>query len=214
MDPLFAPIADIGLEQYAELCALMADTNNDEAREVAVAEEHGVSGVRWLEAKRGWTDRMMDDARKTGKLAQAFMPVYQAKQAELRGGAEPCDLETYTRIAAELAFLKDEQGVQIAQEVTLARHGLNVTKWGEISGYWVPKVNTPTDPSATRFRELMQQESDRIFGIDRGAPKAAPTASPAASAAPRPAPQVPAVAEEPTDFVSMILQWLRKLLGL
>lgn len=210
MDPLFAPIADVSLEKYAELCALMADTNHDESKEIAVAEANGVSGAQWLEAKQGWTDRMMEDAKKTGKLAQAFMPIYQGKQSELRGGAEPMDLETYARIAAEVSFLKDESGATIPHEVTLARYNLNVTKWGEISGYWVPKVNTPGDPSATKFRELMQKESDRIFGIVRDAP-AAPSAAPAHGSA---AAQVPAPAEEPTDFVSMMIKWIRGLLGL
>ena len=41
---LFEPISGITLERYAELCALMADTNNDESKEIAVAEENGVKG--------------------------------------------------------------------------------------------------------------------------------------------------------------------------
>lgn len=208
---LFEPIAGVDLETYANLCALMGDTNHDEAKEIAVAVANGVSGEQWLAAKKGWTDRMMEDARTTGKLAAAFTPIYQAKQAELRGGAAPCDLETYTRIAAEVSFLKDAQGETIPHEVTLAKHGLNVTKWGEISGYWVPLVNDPANPDATRFRVLMQQESDRIFGIVRDAPAATPAQAPTSHAA---SPQLPAKEEEPTDLLSMIIKWIRGMLGL
>ena len=216
---LFEPIAGVNLEKYAELCASMADTNHDEAKEIAVAESLGVGGAAWLEAKKGWTDRMMDDAKKTGELARAFMPLYQAEQAKLRGGAEPMDLASYARIAAELAFLKGPDGGMVDQAGHLATHGLNLTKWGEISGYWVPKVNDPNDPSASTFRVMMQAESDKIFGIVRDAPSA--PAAPSASAAPSSpsvashAPQVPArQEEEPTDIVSMIIKWIRGLLGI
>jgi hypothetical protein len=213
---LFEPIAGVNLEKYAELCAAMADTNHDEAKEIAVAETLGVAGPAWLEAKKGWTDRMMDDAKKTGKLAQAFMPLYQGEQAKLRGGAEPMDLETYARVAAELAFLKGPDGGMVNQEGHLATHGLTLTKWGEISGYWVPKVNDPADPSAGTFRVLMQAESDKIFGIKRdAAPAPSAPSAPASPSAPSHTPQVPArQEEEPTDFVSMLIKWIRGLLGI
>lgn len=63
---------------YAALCAKMAETNNDETKEMAVAEAEGVPGATWLAGKKGWSDRMMDDAKKPGTLAHAFMPLYQA----------------------------------------------------------------------------------------------------------------------------------------
>ena len=61
----------IAIEQYAELCALMADTGGDEAKEVAVAEAHGVSGADWKASKVGWTAKMSDPTD-MGKTAMAF----------------------------------------------------------------------------------------------------------------------------------------------
>jgi hypothetical protein len=161
----------ISLEQYAELCALMADTGGDVAREHAIAAQHGVDAAAWDAAKAGYTARM-SDPNDMGRTAMAFMPLYQAAQARARGGAEPCTLEVFARVHAEMAFRKGPDGEKIDYHQVLAEHGYTHQSWLECEGYWTPRLISDTDPNfdpaaAARFRVLMQEESDRIFGIVR-----------------------------------------------
>jgi hypothetical protein len=161
----------IPLEQYAELCALMADTGGDVAREHAIAAQHGVDAATWDASKAGYTARMSDPAD-MGRTAMAFMPLYQEAQARARGGAEPCTLEVYSRVHAEMAFRKGPDGQKVDYNLVLAEHGYTHQSWLECEGYWTPRVVSDADPkfdagAAARFRTLMQAESDRIFGIVR-----------------------------------------------
>jgi hypothetical protein len=166
----------IAIEKYAELCALMADTGGDEAKEIAIAEAHGVSGADWKASKAGWTAKM-SDPKDMGKTALAFMPLFQAAQARARGGKAPCTLERYTKVHAEMAFRKDATGKQIDHKIVLAENGFTHAAWLECEGYWTPLVGAPTilgqpnpkfDPAlAQRFAALMQAESDRLHGIKR-----------------------------------------------
>lgn len=161
----------IPLEQYADLCALMADTAGDVAREHAIAAEHGVSTADWDASKTGYTAQMSDPAD-MGKTAMAFMPLYQAAQAKMRGGGEPCSLETYAKVHAEMAYRKGADGQKIDYNLVLAEHGYTHQSWLECEGYWTPRVAGGYDPSydpaqAARFAALVQEESDRIFGATR-----------------------------------------------
>src|SRR5687767_11757346 len=96
----------IALEKYAELCVLMTDTAGDEHKEIAIAEANGVSADEWNLSKAGFTAKMSDPSD-MGKTAMAFMPLYQAALDKKRGGGEPCTLELYTKVHAEMAFRKD-----------------------------------------------------------------------------------------------------------
>ena len=165
------PIAGVSLEKYAELCALMGATGGEVAQENALAAEHGVSAESWAQAKEGFTARMSDPAD-MGKTALAFMPLYQAAQEAMRGGGEPASLETYTKVHAEMAYRKDESGEKIDYNIVLAENGFTHQSWLEVEGYWTPRVGAPDQPKydpehATRFRELMQKEGDRVLGIER-----------------------------------------------
>lgn len=166
----------ISLEQYADLCALMADTAGDVAKENAIAQASGVSPAQWNEAKTGYTAKMSDPTD-MGKTAMAFMPLYQAAQAKARGGKEPCTLEFYTKVHAEMAFSKDALGNQKNHHLVLAENGTHHQAWLECEGYWTPIVGAPTILGAAnpkfqpelhqKFAALMQSESDRIHGIKR-----------------------------------------------
>jgi hypothetical protein len=164
----FEPINGISLEKYAELSAWMSDTGGDLDQCAAIAAAHGFSRPDWEAAMNGWTERMRDPAL-LGKVAVAFMPLYQTALEHKRGGGEPVSLEEFARITAEYSFRKDpnDSDKQINYEVVLQENGLNTTKWSEITAYWTPKVNDPADPAAAKFRELIQQNSDRIFGVQR-----------------------------------------------
>ena len=85
----------------------------------------------------------------------------------MRGGAEPGPIELYAHVSAEYSFRKDAAGQQISYEVVLQENNMTQAQWSELTSYWTPKVNDPNDPAAAKFRELVQQESDRIFGIKR-----------------------------------------------
>jgi len=184
----------IPIEQYAELCALMADTDGDEAKELAIAQAHGVSGADWLASKAAWTAKMSDPAD-MGRTASAFMPLYQAAQAQARGGKEPCSLEVYTKIHAEMMLRKDPIGNKIDHKLVLAEHGFTHQAWLECEGYWTPIVGADTilgqpnpkfDPGlAHTFRVQMQAESDRILGIVREA-QPQPSAPPPVTSDSRP----------------------------
>ncbi len=166
----------ISIEQYADLCALMADTGGDVTKENAVAAAHGVGDADWLAAKTFFTAKM-SDPNDMGRTAMAFMPLYQAAQARARGGKEPCTLEFYTKVHAEMAWTKDAAGNQKNHHLVLAENGTHHQAWIECEGYWTPIVGAPDilgqpnprfDPTqAQRFRVMMQAESDRIFGIVR-----------------------------------------------
>ncbi len=92
----------IPIEQYADLCALMANTGGDVNEENAIAARHGLSADVWASSKASWTARM-SDPNDMGRTAMAFMPLYQAAQARARGGKEPCTLAFYTKVHAASA---------------------------------------------------------------------------------------------------------------
>jgi len=166
----------ISIEQYADLCALMADTAGDVSKENAIAAAHGVNPEIWAASKAGYTAKM-SDPNDMGRTAMAFMPLYQAAQARARGGKEPCTLEFYTKVHAEMAFKKDVMGNKINHHLVLAENGTHHQAWLECEGYWTPIVGAPTilgqhNPrfdaaQSARFAALMQAESDRINGIVR-----------------------------------------------
>ena len=166
----------IPIETYAELCALMADTGGDVAKENAIAAAHGVSAADWAASKAGYTAKM-SDPKDMGRTALAFMPLYQAAQARARGGKEPCTLEFYTKVHAEMAFSKDAMGNQKNHHLVLAENGTHHQAWLECEGYWTPLVGAPMilgqpnprfNPELSqKFAVLMQKESDRIHGIRR-----------------------------------------------
>jgi len=168
------PDCVVTLETYAELCARMAETAGDVSKEYAIASGLGVQSADWESAKEYYTKRMQDPSD-MGRTAMAFMPLYQAAQARMRGGQAPCPIETYAKVHAGMAFRKDatDPSKKIDFMIVLAENGFTHPQWLEIEGYWTPRVAMNADPrfepaSAARFAELIQSESDRILGITRG----------------------------------------------
>jgi hypothetical protein len=166
----------ISIELYAELCAQMADTGGDVAKENAIAAAQGVSPEDWAASKAGYTAQM-SDPNDMGRTAMAFMPLYQAAQARARGGKEPCTLELYAKVHAEMAYKKDAMGNPMNHHLVLAENGTHHQAWLECEGYWTPIVGAPEilgQPNPRfdmarhqEFAALMQRESDRIHGITR-----------------------------------------------
>lgn len=172
-------IAGVGLEQYAKLCAFMANTQPEETdKHAEIAQANGVSKENWEEAKKGWTEMMMDPQHAMA-IQQIFMPTYQKALEEASGGAEPCSLEDYSRIKSAMIFEKDPNNSEekIPYEQVLEREGYTPTKWATIESYWMPIVNKDEhgrlqegkfdEAKATQFRELMQAHADKYNGIER-----------------------------------------------
>lgn len=164
------PDVSVSLEQYAELCARMAETGGDVARENEIAAGFGISPEDWDAAKKHYTARMSDPSD-MGRTAMAFMPLYQEAQARLRGGEAPGTLEQYSKVHAEMAFRKDPEDPsrKIDFMIVLEENGFTHPKWLEMEGYWTPRVASDTDPKfdpeqAAKFRELVQKNLDRILG--------------------------------------------------
>jgi hypothetical protein len=163
----------VSLEVYAELCALMAETGGDIEKENSIAASKGVGPGDWKAAKDYYTAKMQDPAD-MGKTAMAFMPLYQAAQASMRGGGEPGSLEVYTKVHAEMALRKDpaDPTKKIDHMTVIAENGFTHAQWLEMEGYWTPRVGSDEFPEfdrelAQKFAELYQKESDRILGIVR-----------------------------------------------
>jgi len=164
---------NVTLEKYAILCALMADTGGDIQKENDIALAQGVSPGDWKDAKEYFTAKMQDPAD-MGKTAMAFMPLFQAAQADMRGGGEPGSLEQYTKVHAEMALRKDpaDPSSKIDHLIVIAENGFTHAEWLEMEGYWTPRVGSDEFPEydpalAMKFRELFQKEADRINGIVR-----------------------------------------------
>ncbi len=171
-------INGVTLQKYAELCALMADTAGDESKEIAIAEANSVSAADWKGAKQGYTAKFSDPSD-MGRTAMAFMPLLQAAQAKARGGAEPCTIEMYAKVHAEMTSMKDpnDPTKKIDYMVVLTNNGFTHPKWLECENYWTPMViNDTSKPelnvrfdqaSSDKFKVLLQKESDRVNGIVR-----------------------------------------------
>ena len=150
------PINGVSIEKYADLCARMADTDNDESREIAIAEAFGVPADDWIAAKAGWTARMCD-AADMGKTAMAFMPLYREAQEKMRGGGEPCSLEEYSRLYAIVYLRGADPSQRDAVTAIVEREGHTYPKWLEYNAYWGEVVGEEKSP---RF----DMEKARTFG--------------------------------------------------
>ena len=164
---------NVTLEKYAELCALMADTGGDIEMENQIALSKGITPEDWKEAKEHYT-AIMQDPSDMGKTAMAFMPLFQAAQARIRGGGEPGSLEMYARVHAEMIHRKDpvDPSKKLDHMIVIKENGFTHPEWLEMEGYWTPRVGSDEFPEfdpelAMKFRELIQKEADRINGIVR-----------------------------------------------
>ncbi len=126
MDP-FAPINGISLERYADLGAALDGKDKDKAATEAILAKEGVSVADYEAAKAGWTARMQDMSL-MGRVATAFMPMYQAALARRKGGAARVSYEDYVHVSALIKLYGFEAGIVAA--------GVSMSDWTEAGGYW------------------------------------------------------------------------------
>jgi hypothetical protein len=158
MDP-FSPINGISLERYAELGADVADHFNDKEACARIVAEKGVSRADWEAAVAGWTARMQDMAL-MGRVATAYMPLYQAALEKKKGKVDVSFEDFVAMSAARKAY-----GTERAN----ATYGIDETAWTQIAGAWT-MTRIPQNPGQYgMYGMLVEQEAARLS--QGGAPK-------------------------------------------
>ena len=127
MDPAMAPIQGISIERYADLGAALDGTDDrpDDVRRVLTAE--GVSEADYHAARTGCTARMQDMAL-MGRVAMAFMPMFQAALARRKGGAASLSYEDFVHASAAIKVFGFEGAMNAC--------GLSMSDWTEAAGQW------------------------------------------------------------------------------
>ncbi|EYF04164.1 hypothetical protein [Chondromyces apiculatus] len=186
MDPL-TPVAGLSVEQYAEICAEVADAPHDPGRVAQALAPRGIARADWETARSGWTTRLQDLSL-GGAVVLRFQQAYQAALTNRRGPAPLLSFEDYAAVCGE--------AMASGLTVTLLRAGIETLRWSQIAFHW----NTRIAREPTRFAPFMamvEQEAARLAsgGVPRPAPKPvsaleAPPPEPA-HAAPLPAAPLP-----------------------
>jgi len=157
MDASMTPIQGITLERFAELGAEVADSVNDPEACARIVESKGVPRGDWEAASRGWIARMQDPAL-MGRVAMAYMPLYQAALARKKGTVD-VSFDDYVALSGARAALGAPRFA--------AQYGLDDTTWTQIAGAWNVKI--PTDQRYMMYGMQVEQEANRIR--QGGAPK-------------------------------------------
>ncbi len=150
MDPAFQPINGISLERYAELGAAISDVQGDAAKEIEVIQAQGVSAADWDAAKRGWTARMQDMSL-MGKVATAYMPLYQAALAAQKGGAARISYEDFVHASAAIKC--------VGFEAAMSACGISMADWTEVAGYWNGEMAREMGRYAGHHGYISQEEA-------------------------------------------------------
>lgn len=153
MDP-FSPINGISLERYADLGAALDGKDKDKKATEEILRAEGVSVADWEAAKTGWTARMQDMSL-MGKVATAFMPMYQAALAKRKGGAARISYEDYVHVSALAKIYSIEPALQAA--------GVSMSDWAEAGGYWTQTMGANMMQYAGHHGHV-DQEVARIRG--------------------------------------------------
>ncbi len=126
-DPAMQPIHGISLERYAERGAATTDLNNDPQRIAQAIQQEGVNPADFEAAKAGWTARMQDMSL-MGRVATAYMPLYQAALARRKGGAASISYEDFVAVSAAIKVFGFEAAVQAS--------GVSQSEWTEVAVAW------------------------------------------------------------------------------
>ena len=174
----FQPINGISLERYAELGAAIADANDDQAKVAEIIKGEGVAQENWNAAKNGWTARMQDMSL-MGRVATAFMPMYQAALAKKRGGKATASYEDFVGVSAAIKVF--------GYEVALKACKVSSPEWTEIAGHWTSTMAARMMEFAGHSDALGREEARIRAGGQPRMPevkRVAANAMPAANAAP------------------------------
>jgi hypothetical protein len=148
MDP-FAPINGISLERYADLGAALDGHDKDAAKKAEILGAEGVAVADYDAAVTGWTARMQDMSL-MGRVATAFMPMYQAALARRKGGAARVSYEDYVHVSALIKIYGFEAAIQAA--------GVSMSDWTEAGGYWTGQMSANMMQYAGHHNFVSQEE--------------------------------------------------------
>ncbi len=126
MDP-FALVAGISLEQYAELCAVVALYEGNAEPPAELLHDKGVSLDTWNAARTGWTTRL-EDPSTAAMLSMTFVPAYYAALDRVHGPAPTLSFEAYIALVAEVQ--------QHGFLATMGRLGLARHRYAQIAFSW------------------------------------------------------------------------------
>lgn len=121
------PINGISLERYAELGAEIADFMNDAQKVNQTIQQQGVQLADWEAAKAGWSARMQD-MNLMGRVAMAYMPLYNAALAKKKGGQATASYEDYVAVSAAIKVY--------GWEVALKACNVSSSDWSEVASHW------------------------------------------------------------------------------
>lgn len=152
MDPNFAPIHGISLERYAELGADIAGLENDPEAQARVVQQQGIARSDWEAAMRGWTDRMRDVSL-MGRVANAYMPMYQAALARKRGQVD-VSFEDFVALSAGAKAWGIER--------MFATYGLDMATWTQLASLWNGQRIPQNYAAYGQFGLLVEQEGARL----------------------------------------------------
>lgn len=174
------PINGISLERYADLGAAVADHMNDPQKVAEIVASEGVSPADWEAAKAGWTARMQDMSL-MGRVAMAYMPLYQACVAKRKGGQATTSYEEFVAGSAAIKVY--------GYEVALRASSISSSDWTEVAAQWNQTMAREMMRFAGHPQALAQEEArlraggqPRAIQITRVAGQIPPT--PAADANP------------------------------
>ena len=182
-DPAMTPIHGITLERSADLGAAIDDDNENEPEVKRIIGEEGVQWDDWQAAVTGWTARMQDMSL-MGRVAMAYMPLYQAALANRKGGAASMSYEDFVAVSAAMKVFGPEAGTNAC--------GISMSDWTEAGGSWNNTMAANMGQYAGHHG-YVDQEAARLQG--GGQPKKV-TVTREAGAAPAPNP-AGAVAQQP-----------------
>jgi hypothetical protein len=185
MDP-FAPINGISLERYAELGALISDCYQDRDQVLAIVDAQGVRRDDWEAAVAGWTARMQDTSL-MGRVATAYMPLYQAALAR-KGPVAQASFEDFVALSAALKVRGLDGMCQ--------SYGITQTQWSQIGSYWTGAMGREPQRYMS-YHPLVEQEVQRMRA--GGQPRPTPSllaAQQSAAAQPAAAPAAPSPAAQ------------------
>jgi hypothetical protein len=159
MDPSLQPINGISLERYADLGAAISDCLDDPAKVAQIVQQEGVGLPDWEAAKTGWTARMQD-MNLMGRVAMAYMPLYQAALAKRKGGQASASYEDFVAVSAAMKVF--------GYEAAMKACGITLSDWTEVAGQWNQTMGREMHRFAGHPNAIAQEEG-RLRG--GGAPK-------------------------------------------
>jgi len=150
MDPAMQPINGISLERYADLGAVIADFMDDKARVAEAIAKEGVSQADFEAAKAGWTARMQDMAL-MGRVAMAYMPLYQAAVAKRKGGQAMASYEDFVAVSASMKVYGPEVGLKACN--------VSMSDWTEVAAHWNRTMAADMMRYQGHFNNITQEEA-------------------------------------------------------